>query len=188
MQMTRNILKVYRLATTDEHDDGLTWYPRANALATDIANGDTLRGSGVLASFSPLTPWWRNVELATDSLRTGIARTDTLGNSSRAAQRIIDGESPYDVLRGPKTRAFCENIHAAGVSDNVTVDVHAASIARGVAIPSSAMKLNKTQYAEIADCYRRAAAREGIAVTALQAVTWVAWRRMHPNKAAQRAA
>lgn len=174
--MTRRILKVYRSATPDQHDAGMSWYNDAHNLALEIANGDVWRGAGVIAAFSPLTPWWRNVELATDSFRTGIARTDTLGNSSRAAQRIIDGEFPLDVLMGDKTRAFCENIALNGFSDNATIDVHAFSIAYGKPVPSSQMSLNKSTYKLIAESYSRAAKRENLMVTQMQAITWVVWR------------
>lgn len=179
MQFTRNILKVYRQATGSQYGEGIEWYPKAHDLAMDIANGDIWKGAGVIAAFSPLTPWWRNKELAADSLRTGVARTDTLGNSSRAAQRIIDGEHTLDVLKGIKVRSFAENIVSKGVSDICTVDVHAYSIAVGRPVPSSVMKMNKTQYREIAECYARAAKREGLYVPQIQAVTWVTWRDKH---------
>lgn len=182
---TRNILKVYRRATPDQILSGTAWYGEAHALATEIAHGDTWRGAGVLAAFSPLTPWWRNVELAVTSFRTGVARTDTLGNSSRVAQRIIDGEEPLSIL-GVKTAAFCENIALNGFSDAVTVDVHAHGIANGVHVPSSRLEMGAVLYREIADSYRRAASRAGIMPTHMQAITWVVWRDMHPQPAARK--
>lgn len=183
---TRNILKTYRAGSEEQYAAGIDWYSDAHNLAIDIADGDVWKGAGVIAAYSPLTPWWRNIELATDSLNTGIARTDTLGNSARAAQRIIDGEHPLDVLKGDKTRAFCENIALNGVSDNVTVDVHAFSIAHGTPIPSSQLKMGKNLYREIADSYRRAAARENLMPTQMQAITWVIWRDRYFKKAARK--
>lgn len=188
MQMTRNILNVYRRATDAQVEAGMSWYGEAHDLALEIAHGDVWRGAGVIAAFSPLTPWWRNVELAVTSFRTGVARTDTLGNSSRAAQRIIDGEHPNYVLNGDKTRAFCENIALNGISDNVTVDVHAFSIAHNKPIPSSKIKMGKTLYREIAECYSRAAKRENVMPTQMQAITWVVWRDTHAGKAALKVA
>lgn len=188
MQFTRNILKVYRAASDEQIHAGMSWYGEAHDLALEIAHGDVWRGAGVIAAFSPLTPWWRNVELAVTSFRTGVARTDTLGNSSRAAQRIIDGEHPLDVLGGDKTRAFAENIALNGISDNVTVDVHAFSIAHGKAIPSSQIKMGKALYREIAECYSRAAKIADIMPTQMQAITWVKWRDMHAKANALRAA
>ena len=186
MQMTRNILKVYRRATSEQREAGLAWYGEAHDLANVIADGDTWKGAGVIAAFSPLTPWWRNVELATSSLATGVARTDTLGNSSRLAQRIINGEPALDVIKGKKTRTFCENIALNGDSHNVTVDVHAYSIAVGKPVPSSKLKMGVRLYREIEECYRRAAKREGLSETQMQAITWTVWREMHNKPAARR--
>lgn len=179
MQTTRNILKVYRRATDAQRAQGMAWYSEAHNLANRIADGDTWKGAGVIAAYSPLTPWWRNVELATASCETGIARTDSLGNSVRAARRILAGEHPLDVLNGDKTRAFAQNIALNGVSDAVTVDVHAFSIAQGMPIPSSQIKMGKRLYREIAQAYTNAAKREGVMPTQMQAITWVVWRDIH---------
>ena len=176
MRFTRNILKVYRSATDDQRARGMSWYIDAHNIAFVIGRGDVWKGAGLLAAFSPLTPWGRNVELAITSAHAGKARTDTLGNSSRIAQMILDGAPAMDAIKGPKTRAFCENIALAGVSNNVTVDVHAFSIAHGQAIPSSQIKMGKTLYNEIAECYRRAAKIEKVSPTEMQAITWCAWR------------
>lgn len=186
MQFTRNILKVYRSADANQISKGKNWYSDAHNLGFVIGRGDVWKGAGLLAAFSPLTPWWRNVELAVDSANTGIARTDTLGNSSRIAQRILDGVHPMDAIKGDKTRAFCENIALNGISDNVTVDVHAFSIAHHKPIPSSQITMGKTLYRTIADCYSRAAGIEGISPTEMQAITWVVWRDRYPKKAARK--
>jgi len=183
---TRNILKVYRRATDAQVIAGKEWYSEAHALALELSPNDVWRGAGVIAAFSPLTPWWRNVELATDSLTTGRARTDTLGNSSRAAQRIIDGEHPLDVLKGIKTRTFAENIARNGISDSVTVDVHAFSIAVGKPVPSSKLKMGKRLYLEIAGSYSNAAKREDISPTQMQAITWLVWRDENYKRAARK--
>jgi len=189
MQTTRNILKIYRSATPEQIEAGMTWYNSAHNLAHVIGRGDVWKGAGLISAFSPLTPWWRNVELAITSAHAGRARTDTLGNSSRAAQRILDGEHPLDVLKGNKTRAFAENIALNGVSNNVTIDVHAYSIAVGKAVPSSKMPtLGKRLYRDLQQAYINAAKREKVMPTQMQAITWVVWRDMHYNNAARQEA
>lgn len=175
---TRNILRVFRNATENDLNEGMNWYFLRHDLALDIGNGDEWKGAGVIAAYSPLTPWWRNVELAVDSCFSGIARTDTLGNSARAAQRILDGEWALDVLRGPKTSAFCENIATKGLFGSATIDVHAFSIAMGKPIPSSKLSMNNALYNELAQSYSNAAKREGVLTTQMQAVTWIAWRSL----------
>jgi hypothetical protein len=177
MDMTTNILSVFRRATLAHCDEGMDWYAEAHVLASDWTHGDVLKGAGVIAAYSPLMPWWRNVILARESLLTGVASTKARGTSVRAAQRILDGENALDVLKGEKTNSFCRNIVAEGKSDIVTIDVHAFSIAMGEAIPSSKIRgLGKARYAEIANCYREAADAEQLYPAQLQAITWVAWR------------
>lgn len=181
-----NIAAVYAAATSAQHDAGIGWYNRAHELAWELSPSDVWRGAGIIAAFSPLTPWWRNEELARASAFSGIARRDTLSNSANNAQRIIDGEHPLEVLKGDKTSAFCENIALDGFSDAVTVDVHAFSIAMGEPIPSSKLKMGKVLYREIAQAYRDVANEAGLMPTQMQAITWVTWRDRYPKKAARK--
>jgi hypothetical protein len=122
------------------------------------------------------------VELATTTAQTGIARTDTLHNSAWNAHLIVNGAHPLDVIKGDKTRAFCQNIALNGESDCCTVDVHAFSIAHGEPIPSSKIKMGKRLYRTIADAYAECAKANSLMVTQMQAITWVVWREMYPKK------
>lgn len=185
-QYTRNILKVYRSASDSQVKAGMEWYNNAHNLAHLIGRGDVWKGAGLLACYSPLTPWWRNVELAIDSANTGVARSDTLKNSARIAQLILDGMDTREAIRGVKTSTFAENIALNGDSDNVTIDVHAFSIAHYRPIPSSQIKLPKGLYREIELRYRNAAKIAGLTPTQIQAITWVVWRDMYPKKAARK--
>jgi len=185
--ITRNILKVYRRATEQQRVDGAAWYAKANSIAASIANGDAWLGAGLLSAYSPMTPWWRNVELAVDSFRTGVARTDTLTNNARAAARMLAGEPVLDVLNGQKTRAFVENIATCGETDAVTVDSHAYSVAINKHTFTKDVKLGKRDYRIIAEAYRRAAKREGLDYPShMQAIVWCVWREENPNRAAQK--
>jgi hypothetical protein len=184
----QNIIKVYKQVTPAEMQEGLHWYDNARDIASNIANGNIIKGAGVLSAFSPLTPWWRTLELATDSLATGIARTDTLSSATKSAQRIINGEHPLDVFKGLKTRAFFSAI--AGIeSEHVTVDQHAFSIAVGEYHSPADIRNNKisvSTYRRISDAYHEAANTLGISPIDLQAITWVHWRNVHFNKAARK--
>lgn len=183
---TRNILKVYRSATPDQIRAGRDWYSSAHNLAWVMGRGDVWKGAGVISAYSPLTPWWRNQELAISSLFSGVARTDSLGNSVKAAQRILNGEYTLDVLKGDKTRAFACTIANNGMCDCVTVDSHAYSIAMGTHTFSKDVKMTRGIYKEIAISYRNAAKREGISPAQMQAITWVVWRDRNVNKAARK--
>jgi hypothetical protein len=184
--LTRNVLRAFRAATDNQIAVGLDWYPSAQRRMQVLAGGDSWRGAGVFSAYSPLTPVWRNEELAIDSLTTGIARTDTLPNNYRAAQRILNGEHPLDVLGGMKTRHFTENIALGGVSDKVTVDSIAFSAAINKHTPAKKANIGKRVYRTVEAAYQRAAASQGLTPATMQAIVWVVWRDAHPNNAAVR--
>jgi hypothetical protein len=174
-----NIVSVYLGAHPAEVYSGMHWYDDTHKLAAELSPGDVWRGAGVIAAYSPLTPWWRNKELAIDSLTTGIANPKSLGNSVRIAQRILDGEHPLDVIKGDKTRAFCAAIADPLTADIATVDSHAYSIAMGYHIPRKKAVFGKRVYREIAAAYSDVADMVGISTAQIQAITWVSWRNTH---------
>lgn len=180
-----NILASLHRATEDQNEAGMTWYSRQHTLAVSLTPEDVWKGAGIIAAYSPLTPWWRNVELATDSIRAGIARTDTLPNNYKAAARMLAGEHPLDVLGGTKTRHFAENIALNGVSDKVTVDSIAYSAAVGVHHAAKKIKgFGVKVYRDIAGAYADVAGSMGLAPCQVQAIVWCEWRDAHPNTAA----
>ena len=64
-QHVRNILKVYRRATSEDVANGLEWYDRAKRYASIISNlsGVNLNTVvGVMAALSPNNRWERNVK------------------------------------------------------------------------------------------------------------------------------
>lgn len=182
---TANILNVYMRASSDEYEHGMNWYPGVHELALNWARGDVWKGAGVIAAYSPLTPWWRNMELAMYSLYHNCPRVDALSNSWRAANRILHGEHTLDVLRGPKVRAFAISI-ADPDTQSVTVDSHAHSIAIGEHLFTRHSKLNVTTRNDIIRAYIESARYAGIRVSAMQAITWTVWRNEHVNKAARK--
>lgn len=187
MQYTRNILRTYRSATESQHNDGLGWYANAHNLAFVIGRGDVWKGAGLLSAYSPLTPWWRNMELAIDSANTGIARTDTLPNNHKAAARILSGEHSLDVLGGTKTRHFAENIALNLDTDKVTIDSIAFSASVNQHFAAKKIKgFGVKVYRDIQEAYRRAAKIESLTPSQMQAIVWVTWRDAHPNKAARK--
>lgn len=171
-----NVLLCYSRGTIEQIRTGAAWYDEAHALAYDLSGGDVWKGAGVIAAYSPLTPWWRNIELATDSLRTGVARTDSLGTSVRAAQRILSGEHTLDVLNGDKVRAFASAIADPHGSTIATIDRHAHDIAMGRVYDNNTRKIGKRVFRELAHAYTIAASEIGLSVAQVQAITWVIWR------------
>lgn len=173
-----NIIHSYLSASDDDVREGMEWYDSTHQLALSLSPDNVWRGAGVFAAYSINTQWPRNLELATDSLRTGVARTDCLSMSSGFAQRILDGEHPFEVFgeRANKVRAFTAAIADPANSTIATIDRHARDVAFGYVVGAQ-VKIGKRLFNELSDAYIAAAELAGISVAQTQAVTWVYWRR-----------
>ena len=136
--MTRNVLRVFRAATTDDVREGREWYARAHDAARDLAailpGTDTeapdpdaarvVRAAAVIAVLSPMTPWARNVELARMAYTRAAdgatfadltapsspLRLPTVGAHARKAAAIVLGADPASVVSGPKVTPFWARI------------------------------------------------------------------------------
>jgi hypothetical protein len=174
---TTRILKVYRQATDDQIGRGMSWYADAHSFARALDPTDPARAAGVIAALSPLTPWDRNMVLASRAYADGFA-SGTMGNSLRAADRILAGERPLDVLKGSKVRAFYKTIVDPTGTDAVAIDRHAFDIAVGRITDNDTRSAlsRKGVYASFERAYVRAAAILGVAPSQVQAVTWVVHR------------
>ena len=175
-----NIIKAYLSAAPNDIEDGMSWYDSANTLARTLSPEDTARGAGVIAALSPLTSWPLNVRRAHEVFNTGT--TSGLKRNVSKAVRIFNGETPLDVLSGPKVRSFYLNIMGQDTLESVTVDRHAIDVAYGMVMDDKqrAMAIRgKAGYSKIAQLYLDAAQSLNITGAQLQAITWVYWRRNH---------
>lgn len=170
----QNIMAEYLRASDSEYNEGMEWYSKANTIANEIANGDVWKGAGVIAAYSPNMAWNQNMTIARKSFEAGYAMTNALGNSVKAAQRIMDGEPAMEVLKGPKVRAFCAAIADPDNSVIATIDRHAYNIAMGTmeGNPKFPIKV----FRELSDAYVTCADLAGIGVPQIQAITWVSFR------------
>lgn len=175
MTYAENIVAVYDRATDAERVEGMSWYNDAHDLALSLSPGDPWRGAGVIAAFSPVCPWSRNVTLARNAFETGTATGHT-AMFNGFAQRILDGEHPLDVLNGDKTRAFCSAIADPAGSEIATIDRHAHDIAMGRVFTDAERKIGKRLFRTMSAHYREAAFEVNLSVAQIQAITWVRWR------------
>lgn len=175
---TENIISEYLRATDVQVAEGMSWYDDAHALAVELSPGDPWRGAGVIAAFSPVCPWKRNVMLARNLFETGVATGHT-SVMCGMAQRIHDGEFTLDVLKGDKTRAFASAIADPAGSTIATIDRHAHDIAMGERFTDDTRKIGKRVFRTLSDAYVDAATLAGIGVAQMQAITWVSWRVRH---------
>jgi hypothetical protein len=184
MNMTDNILNVYRKCTRSDIAEGLQWYDYARDCAHDLAveYGITLNVAvSVIAALSPRCAWERNINAAKIVLehwRKDITDPDKIPagvfkNSIRKAIKILQtGNIHY--LSGIKVKSFANNI--VGSKHDVTVDTWAYKIAHGN-IYGPSVTFNDNEYTSIAEAYSEAADKVGLAPREIQAITWVHARR-----------
>jgi hypothetical protein len=202
MMRTQNVTKAFRAASTADRADGVTWYPRARALARELDPADPVRGAAVIAVLSPMLAWPRNVKLAREAyaiMRPYLgtvhpfaspamlaSRLGCLRGSATKAFRILAGEAPENVVGGQKVTSFFNNIVDPAADPGVTVDRHAIDIAFGKVMSDderSKAIAGKNGYDNLAKLYKNASkvlSKElGVYITPnqVQAVTWVYWRR-----------
>lgn len=188
-----SILAVFFMASTQERMEGRDWYPRALRFATQLSKcyGVPVEAAaGVLAALSPNNRWERNCHDAEHLISTYINGGDleavkvaTYGkNKDKALMILVDKKHPLDVLGGNKVRAFYRCIMQ---DDAVCVDGHAYSIWSGQRYAtSSTPSISDKLYKVISDDYREAATQvseilgEHYSASEVQAVTWIAWRRL----------
>lgn len=189
-----NIKAVFQLATLTEQQDGVSWYPAARAIATNLAKRYSIPAAqavGVIAALSPRNRWERNVQDADALIAAYVAggpeqamltKVCTFGANKAKAVRILEAGVLTDadvlaILSGPKLREFYSCIR--GLSD-ICIDGHAfciwAANRTGLKdVPAIGVKLRR----EIKADYATAADELGYTAAALQAITWCAWRRIH---------
>ena len=190
-QHVRNILKVYRRATTHDIINGVEWYDRAKRYAYAIASRtDTNVNTviGVMAALSPNNKWERNVkdcERMVQAWKSGEELSDfkvsCYNTMKLKAWSILEDNLTSDAdiltrLNGQKIRSFYSNIRGL---DEVTIDGHALNIALGVrqGLTTDKTNMSKKVYRQMQEVYVRAAKRVDIKPHVLQAITWTTWKR-----------
>lgn len=197
--LARNFTDVYDLTSDLERARGAGWYTfawnQARAYAeTHWHHGTqrrTAQAAAILAVTSQNTGWDRNLELAVAVFRAkGDLTGGTFAPVRDKCSRLFHGEDPWQVIGGPKVRAFYACIIAQGNCDDVVIDRHMAHIAFGQILEANQRntKLRQTKsrdgYGACVDALRQACRyinqRDGAHWTPakLQATLWCAWRNV----------
>lgn len=193
MSAVRNVLKVYRQALPSEVESGIRWYADAQSAAKCIADkhGVPLRISvGVISALSPNNKWVRNIRDADNMVSVFCwggcvvhCNTSTYKSMRDKAWSILEAmpksdEQVMQILNGQKIVSFFQNIMG---HDTCTIDGHAINIARSkrLGLTEPVVSVSKSGYQELQEAYRRAGKRVGLKAYEMQAVTWVAWKRIH---------
>ena len=190
-----NIKAIYKLATAAERVDGANWYPIANDIAETLGEeygiGGRLKAIGVIAALSPRNKWSRNVQDAENLIaafkaggaeQARLTKVCTFGANKEKAIKVLELQFASEteilkILSGPKLKEFYSCIYGL---DDVCIDGHAYCIWTGGRtslkdVPAIGVKARRQIKAD----YREAARDLGLEASALQAITWVAWRRIH---------
>lgn len=183
---TRNITRIFREATPEQIEAGIDWYADARRIAGVLAEQYDVTldvAAGVIAALSPLNSWGSNVNLTARFLAAGGLDAGYLKANLAKARRILAGEAIKPTLSGLKTQNFFDSIVSAG-ADGICIDRHAYCLAvNDRSVSNDVPSLSPKRYAEVAECYTRAArilSRElGMVLTpaVVQSVTWTVWRQ-----------
>lgn len=182
------------LATAADHIEGLNWYPTCRDAAYLIAQEYEIKVEKVIAVISALSPrnnYKRNLVDAESIVEAYLAggkeqaleqKVCTFNSNKRKSVAILESTSELfedylDILSGPKLREFARCINGI---DDCTIDGHAYSIWTGHRIPlADVPRIGVKLRAEIKKDYAAVAKRKGLKTSELQAITWVAYRRIH---------
>ena len=194
----KNIINIYNLATPEEIKHGVTWYKKAYieskklALKYDIPIHIVI---GVIAGLSPNNKWDRNIQNADNMIKAFINgnaiesfKVSTYNKMKEKAWLILETMPNYEetitILNGKKIVSFYKNIN--GDETEITIDGHARNIfyndRQGLTTPKT--NITKLEYAKIQKAYLKASKKikvNGSVLKAyeLQAITWLAWKRIH---------
>jgi hypothetical protein len=175
------IIAAWHHATPEQRELGRHWYRAANGIARQLADGDAVKGAGVIAALSPQKEWQLNKRMAAKALRG--EPVGHLADALRKVAAIMAGADPADILpMALKTGNFYRNIIDPSDPDPVTVDRHAHDVVAGVLYVGRGGKdtygdrglSNVNRYAALAHCYREAGYRIGELPNVVQAGVWEA--------------
>lgn len=161
----RTLAYWYSEAPAATREAGARWYGEALRHAEELASRYSVtveQAAGVIAVLSQRQRWEVNLRLAKQCLR-GEQLVGVFDHMRTKAERIMAGEAPLTVLRGPKIRAFYRAV--LGDGDAVVLDTWMLGI-MGKERPTI------KQYERLADRLRAAAKDAGLAPAVFQAVVW----------------
>jgi len=208
--MIENIKGVYYLSKAYEKKHGEIWYKIANKSCGAIAKKTQMHSAivvGVLSALSPNNKWERNI-IDTENIcmayKSDIpldeVKVCTYNANKEKAIKILGilkiGSSDLEndirtILNGNKVKAFFDCIYNYETNKTtVCIDGHAKAIYIGekFALSSNSSNVTNKQYRVISQAYIDATKEinesEGTSYLPyqIQAITWVAWRRIHNIK------
>lgn len=193
----KNIQAVLDAATSEERRSGPDWYEVARQQCEAMAVEHNLPLAtvvAVVAALSPNNKWQRNVADAATLIKAYLGGHDILSvkvctyHTMRAkawdilASRAVTNEELIKQLNGRKIVSFFRNI--MGDRASVTIDGHARNIAYAerLSLTGSKFTIGVREYRLLSEAYSEVGIVNGLKAYEVQAITWMAWRRMHGIK------
>ncbi len=196
----RHIVAVFQLATSQEVQLGLDWYPSARKISARIgkrAGISAYHAAGVITALSPRNKWEDNVRNA-DALAkvyasggtvkdlTNVPCRTTHKNKHQAITILTNPDiPPQDFITGPKRNEFYNSIMHPELND-VCIDGHAYSVWLGQRltmkdVPPIGKKLRATIKQDYRDACQFINEELGTCYppATIQAITWVTHKRIH---------
>ena len=191
-ELENSIKSIYSLANIEEQTDGRAWYHIAHEFTGTIAkrhNLSIVQTAAILSSLSPATHWSQNILDTENLIINGKDSTVTTYHRNKLkALKFLSGElNPVDhyivdiKYSWTKTAAFFINILNPNEVNKVTIDRHAIRIAHGYEMTADDAIFyanTRQKYNETARSYFTVADDIGILPQQLQAITWLAYRRL----------
>ena len=190
----KNIQAVLDLSSAADVAEGLAWYRTANTAAFQLSlryNITAVTACGVIAALSPRNKWNRNLIDAENLINTfctagadacADVKVCTFGKNKAKAiailqENVISLNAIESILSGPKLKEFFRCIVG---QEDVCIDGHAYSIWFGdritlANVPSIGVKLRRQTKTD----YLAVAKHNNLTGYEVQAITWVAHRRLH---------
>lgn len=192
-KITNNLHRYIELATEQDIEEGLNWYPEANEFCRVLANkhGLTMQQvAGITSAMSPQCSWSVNRQLVNSFLDSGgkaKVTTHERVNKAKKMLKTTDYEEIMSLLSvrengALKTRAFYDSICRPTETDLVVIDRHqiAASLQRPDAthaLDANMAQITPVQYNFLSECTREVARSLGWTYSATQALIWISYRK-----------
>lgn len=176
-QQANRIEKILLQATKQEHVEGLKWYADARFFASKVASDYDLtlaQVSQLISLLSPQKKWDQN---KADVVKFLDGETDGIFSTKKTlaeCSAVVDAgfEIPENRM---KTFSFAKCIEAD--SDHVVIDRHAIKIAYGQ-MSAKPIIITDKRYRDARDAYNMIADKYDMKGHEIQAVTWVAYKRI----------
>lgn len=192
MSGARNLAALWRQRDEIDETEGRLAYVRYRKVMARFAAAYGIPVKDVTSAFVALSPnsdYHGNLRSLASVLAGAVSGTPkeqiTVSTYNACRDRaygyVVEGVDFLRTVRGPKIRAFRDNILRPKTSPAVTVDGHmiAAWAGEQLTMKEAAARLRrKADYNEIADGIRELAAAESVAPRQAQAILWLTRKRV----------